>query len=176
MIYARYSTDFQNDRSVEDQVELCRAHAARLGLAVIGSDHDRGKSGASTFGRPGLARIMREAEAGSFDLLIAEAPDRISRNTRWRSRRLPRHKRGDVAVMEASLLRRSRLRLAARETIVLANECAEFKHIRIKRYSLPPEHARRNQKTPERMTIEKPLYFCSRQFVGQFLACDEHCC
>lgn len=80
MIYARYSTDFQNDRSVEDQIELCRAHASRLGLAVIGSDHDRGKSGASTFGRPGLARIMREAEAGSFDVLIAEAPDRISRD------------------------------------------------------------------------------------------------
>jgi hypothetical protein len=34
---------------------------------------------------------------------------------------------------------------------------------------LPPERSGRNQKTPERMTIEKPIYFCSRQFVGQFV-------
>jgi hypothetical protein len=50
----------------------------------------------------------------------------------------------------------------------LTNGCSDFKHIRIKRYSLPSEQARRNQKTPERMTIEKPLYFCSRQFMGHF--------
>jgi hypothetical protein len=34
---------------------------------------------------------------------------------------------------------------------------------------LAAEHSGRNQKTPERMTIEKPLYFCSRQFVGHFV-------
>jgi hypothetical protein len=34
---------------------------------------------------------------------------------------------------------------------------------------LAAERSRGNQKTPERMTIEKPLYFCSRQFVGQFV-------
>jgi len=33
--------------------------------------------------------------------------------------------------------------------------------------------AQRNQKTPERATIEKPLYFCSAEFVGQFAACDQ---
>lgn len=80
MIYARYSTDLQNDRSVEDQIELCRAHASRLGLTVVGSDFDRAKSGASTFGRVGLARIMQQAESGGFDVLMSEAPDRISRD------------------------------------------------------------------------------------------------
>jgi site-specific DNA recombinase len=80
MIYARYSTDLQNDKSVEDQIELCQAYAARLGLTVVGSDCDRAKSGASTFGRPGLARIMKAAESGSFDVLISEGPDRISRD------------------------------------------------------------------------------------------------
>jgi hypothetical protein len=38
----------------------------------------------------------------------------------------------------------------------------------IKRYSLPRERLQRHHQTPERMTIEKPLYFCSRKFVGQF--------
>ena len=51
---------------------------------------------------------------------------------------------------------------------VFVNVRFEFKRSYIKRYSLPPKRSRMNQKTPERMTIEKPLYFCSRQFVGQF--------
>jgi site-specific DNA recombinase len=80
IIYSRYSTDLQNDKSVEDQVELCKNYAQKLGLTVIGSDHDRAKSGASTFGRPGLTRIIEIAKAGGFDVLIAEAPDRISRD------------------------------------------------------------------------------------------------
>src|SRR5437588_12049308 len=33
--------------------------------------------------------------------------------------------------------------------------------------------ARRNQKTPERMTIEKPLNFCRTEIVGQFASCEQ---
>jgi hypothetical protein len=29
VIYARFSTDLQNEKSTEDQIALCRAHAAR---------------------------------------------------------------------------------------------------------------------------------------------------
>lgn len=79
-LYARYSTDLQNERSVEDQLELCRAHAAKLGATVVASHHDKAKSGASTFGRPGLSDLMRSAERGGFDILISESPDRISRD------------------------------------------------------------------------------------------------
>jgi hypothetical protein len=39
----------------------------------------------------------------------------------------------------------------------------------VERYSLPPLGLQRNRKTPEPMTIGKPLYFCSGEFVGQFL-------
>ena len=80
MIYARYSTDLQNERSVEGQIEFCSAHAVKLGLAVVGHHYDRAKSGASMFGRPGLMKIMQDADAGLFDVLISEAPDRISRD------------------------------------------------------------------------------------------------
>jgi hypothetical protein len=34
---------------------------------------------------------------------------------------------------------------------------------------LPPFGLQRNRKTLERTTIGKPLYFCSAEFVGQFL-------
>jgi hypothetical protein len=35
---------------------------------------------------------------------------------------------------------------------------------------LPPFGLQRNRNTPERTTIGKPVYFCSPEFVGQFLA------
>lgn len=79
-IYARYSTDLQNERSVEDQITLCRAHADRIGVTVAEEFSDRAKSGASMFGRPGLAQLMLAAERGEFSVLIAESPDRISRD------------------------------------------------------------------------------------------------
>jgi site-specific DNA recombinase len=47
---------------------------------VVGSQHDRAKSGASTFGRPGLTKIVEAAKSGAFDILISEAPDRLSRD------------------------------------------------------------------------------------------------
>ncbi|WP_312808785.1 recombinase family protein [Agrobacterium cavarae] len=79
-IYARYSTDLQNDKSVEDQIRLCESHAARIGATVSKIFHDRAKSGASMFGRPGLSHLMQEADKGGFDILISESPDRVSRD------------------------------------------------------------------------------------------------
>lgn len=79
-IYARYSTDLQNDQSVEDQFRLCKTHACRIGAEVVAEFSDRAKSGASMFGRPSLSALMQAAERGEFDILISEAPDRISRD------------------------------------------------------------------------------------------------
>jgi site-specific DNA recombinase len=78
--YARYSTDLQNEKSVEDQIVLCKAYAKIQGLTVVGGEYDRAKSGASTFGRAGLTRIIEAATRGEFDVLISEHPDRISRD------------------------------------------------------------------------------------------------
>ncbi len=80
VIYARYSTDLQNDQSVEDQIRLCKAHAERLGAVIVGEYFDRAKSGASMFGRPGLSNLMQAAETSGFDIVIAEATDRLSRD------------------------------------------------------------------------------------------------
>ncbi|NEH87742.1 recombinase family protein [Rhizobium leguminosarum] len=80
VIYARYSTDLQNDKSVEDQFSLCRDFAARLGAEVVKQYSDRAKSGASMFGRPGLADMMTAAERGDFEILVTESTDRVSRD------------------------------------------------------------------------------------------------
>jgi site-specific DNA recombinase len=65
---------------VEDQIALCKDYARTLGLTIVGTDHDRAKSGASIFGRSGLTRILEAAKSGEFDVLISEHPDRISRD------------------------------------------------------------------------------------------------
>ncbi|WP_448151424.1 recombinase family protein [Labrys miyagiensis] len=79
-IYARYSTDLQNDRSVEDQIALCEKYASRNDINVVSIFHDRARSGASVFGREGLLRLVDAAKARSFDVVIVEALDRLSRD------------------------------------------------------------------------------------------------
>lgn len=79
-IYARFSSDKQTDKSIEDQIALCRAICEHEGLAVTAVYDDRAISGASTLNRLGWQRLMRDAKAGKFDVVVAEALDRISRD------------------------------------------------------------------------------------------------
>ena len=79
-IYARFSTDLQNERSIEDQIALCQKHAAQQDLAVVETFEDRARSGASVFGREGLLHLMDAARDGAFDVVVIEALDRLSRD------------------------------------------------------------------------------------------------
>jgi site-specific DNA recombinase len=79
-IYTRYSTDFQNERSIEDQVALCKAYAARENLNVIEVYEDKACSGASIKGRDGLIRLLERARDGAFNFVVVEALDRLSRD------------------------------------------------------------------------------------------------
>jgi site-specific DNA recombinase len=79
-IYARFSDDKQNDRSINDQVALCRAKAARDGFKVVSVFSDRARSGASIHGRRGVAEMLQSAKAKQFDVLIVEELDRLSRS------------------------------------------------------------------------------------------------
>lgn len=79
-IYSRFSSDLQRDRSIEDQAALCRAYAAREGLAVVAEYSDRARSGASLIGRDGLLSLIEAARARAIDVVIVEALDRLSRD------------------------------------------------------------------------------------------------
>ena len=72
VIYARYSTDLQSDRSIEDQFFVCRARAKQEGSRVVAEFEDRAKSGASMHGRDGIDKLMQAAKARTFDVLIVE--------------------------------------------------------------------------------------------------------
>lgn len=80
-IYARYSSELQNDRSVDDQIALCRDFAGRNGYSVAATYDDRARTGTTTIGREGLQRLILDARAGKFDTVIVEALDRLSRDT-----------------------------------------------------------------------------------------------
>lgn len=79
-IYARFSTDLQNEKSTEDQIELCKSFCRNRGFDIVGVYQDQAKSGASIHGRDGVAELISEAMRGNFDAIIVEALDRLSRD------------------------------------------------------------------------------------------------
>lgn len=79
-LYARYSSDLQSSQSIDDQFNLCRQFAERQGWRVVQYYRDEAISGASIRGREGIALLLDDAQAGRFDILCAEALDRISRD------------------------------------------------------------------------------------------------
>lgn len=78
-IYARFSSDRQSQTSADDQVADCRARAEREGWEVVQVYADLAISGANNR-RPGMTAMLADAAAGSFDIVLAEALDRIARN------------------------------------------------------------------------------------------------
>lgn len=79
-IYARYSSEQQHERSIADQLRLCREHAARLGATVVDVYADAALSGTHLASRPEALRLLEDARARRFDAVIAEALDRLSRD------------------------------------------------------------------------------------------------
>lgn len=80
-IYARYSDDKQSPHSIDDQVRVCREHAARAGLGeVVAVYADAAISGAALVTRPEARRLLADARAGKFDAVLIESLDRISRD------------------------------------------------------------------------------------------------
>ena len=78
-IYARYSSDAQSERSIDDQIRICRARAEREGWEVGEVYADYALSGASA-ARPRFQQLVTDARSGRFGLVLAEALDRISRD------------------------------------------------------------------------------------------------
>ena len=78
-LYARYSSENQRDASIEDQLRLCRLHAERQGWTIVDSYTDRAISGASLL-RPGIQELIQDAGRGRFEIVLAEAMDRLSRD------------------------------------------------------------------------------------------------
>ena len=55
----------------------CRAFAAKQGIEVMEEYSDRNVSGASLM-RSGMQKMLRDSQAGRFDIVFSEAMDRLS--------------------------------------------------------------------------------------------------
>jgi site-specific DNA recombinase len=80
--YSRYSSDLQDESSIETQQELCREAAAQDGMAIRPELEfvDRAVSG-TMLDRDGLNALLEAAEAGKFNTLYFYSLSRLARET-----------------------------------------------------------------------------------------------
>ena len=70
----------QDSRSLADQISLANSYIAARGLTLTGVYEDAAISGASTLNRAGIQRLLADAKAGRFDVVVTESLDRLSRS------------------------------------------------------------------------------------------------
>jgi len=83
LLYARYSSQLQNARSIDDQIALLQGRAEREGWTIADVYTDYAISGAAGVGvdqRPGLHAMLARVEAGGIDQVFTESTDRIARH------------------------------------------------------------------------------------------------
>jgi site-specific DNA recombinase len=72
VISTRYPTDLQREASIEDQLRICRQLVNREGWTPSMVTGTLPAPSASRL-RPGYQRLLEDARAGAFDVVVAEA-------------------------------------------------------------------------------------------------------
>lgn len=79
VIYARYSSDKQNEQSIDGQVRFCTEYAERMGYKIIGTYIDKAISGTSD-NRPQFRKMIDDSYNKKFQYIIVWKLDRFARN------------------------------------------------------------------------------------------------
>ena len=77
--YARYSSDNQNDASIDAQLRAIHDYANQNSISIIGEYIDKAKS-ATNADREQFQRMIRDAKNKDFDFVIVHKIDRFARN------------------------------------------------------------------------------------------------
>jgi len=80
-IYARYSSENQSEKSIDDQIRMCRKYCTENEITVC-ENHlytDEALSG-SLINRPGLQALEKAAENKEFDCVLVDDLSRLSRS------------------------------------------------------------------------------------------------
>lgn len=82
VIYARFSSDRQNEASIDAQVRACKEYAERRGLTVTAVYADEAISGkeSKTAARQQYQHMLRDAQRGLFDVILIHKYDRVARS------------------------------------------------------------------------------------------------
>jgi DNA invertase Pin-like site-specific DNA recombinase len=78
-LYARFSSEHQKESSITDQFRNCEQRAAREAWTVVARYADRAFSG-TTADRPDYQRMLADAKAKQFDILLINDFSRLSRD------------------------------------------------------------------------------------------------
>ena len=80
-IYARYSSENQSEKSIDDQIRVCKNYAKEHDFTVDDKHIyvDEALSG-SLINRPGLQALEKSAEGKEFDAMIVDDLSRLSRS------------------------------------------------------------------------------------------------
>ena len=79
VIYARYSSERQTERSIEGQLHVCNDYAKRNDLVIVGTYIDRAMTGTND-NREDFQRMLKDSDKKSFDYVLVYKLDRFSRN------------------------------------------------------------------------------------------------
>ena len=79
VIYARYSSDRQNEQSIEGQIEICKKYAEQNGYNIINEYADRACSG-KNFDRPQFQKMICDSKSNEFQVILLYKLDRFGRN------------------------------------------------------------------------------------------------
>lgn len=81
VIYARFSSQSQNEQSIEAQIRICSEFAENKGIKIVNTYSDKAKSGTNDH-RPAFQKMVSDAQTGAFKYIIVYMFDRFARNRR----------------------------------------------------------------------------------------------
>ncbi|MGF1470005.1 MAG: recombinase family protein [Sandaracinaceae bacterium] len=78
-IYARFSSEMQDPRSIDDQIRECREWAEARGWRVVFVAEDAAVRAGAAAGRHGWNKLLAAASCGEFDIVLFDEVSRFSR-------------------------------------------------------------------------------------------------
>ncbi len=101
VIYARYSSDNQREKSIEGQIRVCTAFAEKNNITILRHYIDRAFS-AKTDNRPEFQNMIKDSGKRLFDMVIVWKLDRFARNRYDSARYKATLKKNGVKVVSAT--------------------------------------------------------------------------
>ncbi len=81
VIYARYSSERQNDQSIEGQLHCCHDFASKNGLTIVDTYIDRAMTGTND-NRPAFQQMLSDcSKPVPWNIVLVYAIDRFGRNS-----------------------------------------------------------------------------------------------
>ena len=103
VLYLRFSSDKQNEQSIEGQKRICTEYCSRNDMTIVGYYIDRALSAAKNIEkREDFQKMIRDSEKGTFEAVIVYKLDRFARNRYDSATYKNKLKRNGVRVISAT--------------------------------------------------------------------------